>query len=134
MLARLMLKCRDRGHTRATVIRRYLQSNLDIRASWLHSEINTGNINPSWDAWARHWSTCCSEAAAADVVLLYARKDKHQMGTLLEAGAALGAGKQVWCVSPHRWSFRHHPLVRNFTSLEDAVTAAMAAKAGEPPC
>ena len=109
MLARLMLKCRDRGHTRATVIRRYLQSNLDIRASWLDSEISTGNIDSSWDTWARHWSTYCSEAAATDVVLLYAREDKHQMGALLEAGAALSAGKQVWCVSPHRWSFRHHP-------------------------
>jgi hypothetical protein len=74
---------------------------------------------------------CCTEAAAADVVLLYAKEDGHQMGALLETGAALGAGKQVWCVSPHRWSFRHHPLVRNFETLEDAVAAATARKAGE---
>ena len=104
---------------------------LDIRASWLDSEINTGNIDPSKDAWARHWSLCCSEAAAADVVLLYACEDERQCGALIEAGCALGAGKQVWCVSPHKWSFRNHPRVRNFDTLEAAVAALVAIDAGE---
>jgi hypothetical protein len=40
----------------------------------------------------------------------------------------LGAGKQLYLVSPHDWSFQHHPRVRCFGSLERAVEAIVAAK------
>jgi hypothetical protein len=74
---------------------------------------------------------CCDEAAA-DIVILYARADdRPQMGALIEAGAALGAGKQVWCISPHNWSWRHHPNVENFDSLAAAITALRAMQAGK---
>jgi hypothetical protein len=53
------------------------------------------------------------------------------MGALLECGAALAAGKRVFLVSPHPWTFKHHPRVRIFNSLEDAVTAIVAATNGE---
>ena len=47
------------------------------------------------------------EASEADIVLLYAREDERQMGALVEAGCALGAGKQVYLVAPWaKWSFR----------------------------
>jgi hypothetical protein len=104
---------------------------LNICASWLDSPLNDGTVDPTSDAFSRHWKICCAEAAEADVVLLYGREDERQCGSLIEAGCALGAGKQVWCVSPHRWSFRNHPLVRNFETLEAAVRAIMAWKAGE---
>jgi hypothetical protein len=54
---------------------------------------------------------------------------ERQMGALIEVGAALGG--QVFLVSPHNWSFQHHPRVRRFASIEAAVTAIMAAAAGE---
>jgi hypothetical protein len=41
---------------------------------------------------------------------------------LIEVGAALGAGKQVYLVAPHNWSFQHHPRVRRFVTLEAAIT------------
>jgi hypothetical protein len=56
---------------------------------------------------------------------------ERQMGALIEVGAALGAGKQVFLVSPHNWSFQHHPRVRRFDTLEAAVAAIMAGAAGE---
>jgi hypothetical protein len=92
-----------------------------IRASWLDAPFNTTGEEPLPESWATHWSRCCDEAAAADIVLFYAKADEYQMGALIEAGAALGAGKQVWCISPHRWSFRHHPRCRNFESLDQAI-------------
>ena len=46
------------------------------------------------------------------------------MGALVEAGACLGAGNRLYLVSPHAWSFQHHPRARNFGSLEQAVAAA----------
>jgi len=44
-------------------------------------------------------------------------------GALLEAGAALAAGKQVYVVSPDEWTFAHHPNCRVFASLEEAANA-----------
>jgi hypothetical protein len=69
---------------------------LEIRAGWLEAEFNSTGIEPTPAEWAKHWQMCTSEAAAADVVLLYARSDETQMGALLECGAALGAGRQVY--------------------------------------
>jgi hypothetical protein len=103
-----------------------------IDASWLHAELNEPGAEPSDDAWSRHWQLCVAEAAAADIVLVYAHPDDPaQMGALIEAGAALGAGKQVWVVSPHSWSWRHHPRVRNFDTLAAAVSALCALRDGE---
>jgi hypothetical protein len=58
--------------------------------------------------------------------------DERHFGSLIEAGAALGAGKWVYLVSPHEWPFlRHHPRVRSFDSSADAIEAIMAARVGE---
>jgi hypothetical protein len=46
---------------------------------------------------------------------------RRQCGALLEVGAALGADKQVFLVSPYEWSIAHHPNVRRFATLEDAI-------------
>jgi hypothetical protein len=54
------------------------------------------------------------------------------MGALIEVGSALGAGKRVYLVSPHDWSWKHHPRVRVFDTLEAAVTAIMAAANTKP--
>jgi hypothetical protein len=37
----------------------------------------------------------------------------------------------MYLVSPHDWSFRHHPRVRCFATLEKAVAALVAQAAGE---
>jgi hypothetical protein len=101
-----------------------------IRASWLDAPFNMAGEEPTADAWARHWQVCCDEAAATDILLLYAHDDdRPQLGSLVEAGAALGAGRQVYCVSPHKWSFRHHPRCRNFDSIDQAVAAITARSA-----
>ena len=58
---------------------------------------------------------------------MFAQDGERQMGALVEAGACLGAGKQLYLVSPHAWSFRHHPNCRQFETLERAVDAVVAA-------
>jgi hypothetical protein len=62
---------------------------------------------------------------------MYARDDERQMGALLEAGACLGAGKWLFLVTPHDWSFKHHPRCRSFPTLAAAVEAIVAMAAGE---
>jgi hypothetical protein len=76
------------------------------------------NSEPDNDEWREHSAQCLEQAAAADILLLYVdREDARHFGSLIEAGAALGAGKQVFVVAPHRWPFlRNHssvPFVQN---------------------
>lgn len=104
---------------------------VDSRAAWIDAEFNRTGAELSPAQWAAHWDRCVQEASAADVVLVYARSDERQMGALVEMGAGLAAGKMVYLVSDHEWSVRHHPRVRCFTSLEQAIAALIAGDAGE---
>jgi hypothetical protein len=109
-------------------------ADVPIAASWIDAEFNhTGAEPPDW---ALHWMHCVDEAAAADIVLMFAREDENQNGALIEVGAALAAGKRVFLVSPHDWSWAHHPHVRRFETLATAIAAikelnAPAAAAGD---
>jgi hypothetical protein len=103
-------------------------------ASWLTWPFNGASADtPTQEDWAKHSSTCLREAAEADVVLLVAfEDDRLHFGALVEAGAALAAGKRVFLVSPHEWPFiRHHPRCRSFATLADAIVAIMAGAAGD---
>ena len=97
---------------------------MNIQASWLDWEGNTiqaAGGEPTADQWASHWSGCISEAAAADILLFVALEHETQCGALLEVGAALGAGRSVYLISPYEWSFENHPNVRRFATLKDAI-------------
>jgi hypothetical protein len=102
-----------------------------IVASWIDAPFNHNGSDLSADEWVEHWEKCCREASETDIVLMFACAEERQNGALLEVGSALGAGRQVFLVSPHAWSWKHHPRVRVFDTLEAAVTAIMAAAAGE---
>ena len=67
------------------------------------------------------------EASVADITLMFAQDWRTPSRGAARSGAALSAGHQIYCVSPHHWSFRHYPRVRNFNTLEQAVTAIVAA-------
>jgi hypothetical protein len=99
-----------------------------IDASWIDAEFNATGKEPSHDEWRRHWSACISEAAGADILLAVCREDENQNGAFIEIGAALGAGKWVYLVSPFDWSWKHHERVRTFRSLEGAITALVASR------
>jgi hypothetical protein len=69
---------------------------------------------------------CILEARNADMTLLYCEPGDILKGALIEAGAALAAGKEVRCVgtcdSLSR-VFNEHPLWRSFDSFEAALVA-----------
>jgi hypothetical protein len=104
-----------------------------ISATWPTWLFNQTRDAPTADDYRDHADVCVKEATACDVLLLFVPDDeeRHQFGALLEAGAALGAGKQVFLVSRHAWPFlRHHPNCRSFDHLSDAITAVMAMQHG----
>jgi hypothetical protein len=108
-------------------------SGLPIVSSWIDWPHNIDDSEPSTDEWRTHSEQCITQAANCDILLLYCdRDDVRHFGSLLEAGAALGAGRQVFLVSRHPWPFlRNHPKCRSFESLASAVNAIRARAAGE---
>jgi len=70
-------------------------------------------------------------ARTSDVLLFINNRDERACGGLIELGAALAGGAQVFVVSPDWWSVSHHPRCRVFESLEAAIAAIVAMQAGE---
>ena len=101
--------------------RRFRRSELDRLA-----DNAPGVPEPTAGDWAAHWSLCLTEAAAVDVCLFVCLDGETACGQLIEAGAALAAGKRVFVVSDYQWTFANHPRCRVFATLEDAITAIMA--------
>ena len=99
-----------------------------IVASWIDAPFNHTGEEPSEDAWSLHWQKCVREAAECDILLLYGGPDERQLGSLIEAGAALAHNKRVFVVAPTaHFSFANHPRCRVFNTLADAIEAIMAA-------
>jgi hypothetical protein len=104
---------------------------LPIVSTWVDWPKNHDGSEPTADEWRRHADQCVADVLSADVLLLYAA-DERQFGALLETGAALGTGKQIFLVAPHDWPFlRNHSRVRSFETLEKAITALIAMAKGE---
>jgi hypothetical protein len=104
---------------------------VDVRASWLTWPGNRDGTLPSASDWSEHWRNCIAEASEADVCLFYAEAGSTQCGALLEVGASLAAGRQVFVVSDYKWTAAEHPRCRTFASLEAAVSSLIAMAKGE---
>ena len=102
-----------------------------IVASWIDWSYNGDQREPSADEWREHWDKCIFEAAGADVTLFVNNEGETACGALIEVGAALAAGRQVFIVSNHWWSVSHHPRCRVFPSVEAAIAALIAMQEGE---
>jgi hypothetical protein len=103
-----------------------------ISAAWIDAELNeAGADEPTADAWRVHWDKCVAEASQADICLFVCNESETACGALIEAGAALAAGRQVFVVSPYEWTFSNHPRCRVFPSLEMAIAAIVAMREGE---
>jgi hypothetical protein len=94
-----------------------------IISTWIDWPGNRDGAEPTADDWATHWQRCINETSAADVCLFVSQRGETACGALLEAGAALAAGKQVFVVSPDEWTFANHPNVQRFATLEQAIGA-----------
>jgi hypothetical protein len=96
---------------------------LDICSTWVDWSHNHAGSEPSEQEWSEHWQKCIYQASTCDVLLLHALPDETQRGALIEMGVALGAGKKVFIVSPFDWSWKHHPNVAVFDTLDAAISA-----------
>jgi hypothetical protein len=103
-----------------------------LQASWLSWSFDISGEEPTSDDYREHSERCLQEAAASDIVLLYAQADDApQFGSIMEAVSALSHGRWVYLVSPHPWPFlRNHPRCRSFNTLAEAIRAIQAQAAG----
>ena len=78
------------------------------------------------------WYRCIDEASKSVATVLYREDDELLKGALIEAGAALGAGKPVYTVGFNGpedmkiFSFLYHPMVVRCESLDCALSLASA--------
>lgn len=91
-------------------------SGVPVNATWI-DEAGVGETACFADLWCR----CISEAASARIVLLYVEQGDNLKGALVEVGAALASGVPVHVVGPVNDSWLHHPLVRRFQTVEEAI-------------
>jgi hypothetical protein len=104
---------------------------LPLSSSWPWWKFNSDKAStPSPDDWRDRWEKNIADAAAADILLFLDLEGENQCGGLIELGAALAAGKQVFIVSKNFWSVEHHRRVRKFDDLESAIRAIKAKQAG----
>ena len=94
-----------------------------ISASWI--DLVEGERERSDEEWGDISQMCLREAAAADVLLLYAEMGDVLRGAYMEMGAALAAGNMVGVVVPSEFEVTEillpHPSVSRFKCLKDAV-------------
>ncbi|MCK5611297.1 hypothetical protein KAR91_56025 [Candidatus Pacearchaeota archaeon] len=113
--AEMWVKYRNEGH--------------NIISTWMDEVIAARSKNSKDPMYLSNLSlTCIKEAAEADFTVLFCERGENHKGSLIEIGAALGAGKGVRLVgacSSMRHIFHHHPNWREFSSIEGALTTPL---------
>lgn len=93
---------------------------LFFHARWLrHVEIGTPD---SPENAVRFWIEDQEDVASADAVLVYAKRDEHLRGALVEAGIAIACGIPVIVIGEHRdyGTWQYHPGVMRVGSFIEA--------------
>ena len=105
------------SHTKHARMWRSLRaSGYPIISTWI-DEAGEGESEDLEDLAVR----CVNEAMDADYVILYSAKGDTLRGALIEAGAALAAGKLVFAVGYHHPVFQFHPRWITSATLESAL-------------
>lgn len=111
----------------------YIASKVKHAARWLRLRKQGYAINSTWIDEAGEDQNkdytelavrCLKEIQNADVLLLFCQRGEVLKGALIEAGAALALGKEVFCVGKcHTLSqvFRSHPNWKTFNNLLAAL-------------
>lgn len=100
-----------------------------IISSWI-DEAGEGETSDWGDLWRR----CLEEAKGADVLILYAEEGETLRGALLEAGAALTAGRRVIYVGPDATlnNVLRHPGIERANSVDAALAVLTPTPEQEP--
>ena len=61
-----------------------------IDASWPDADFNHTGGEPTSDQWRRHWTRCVDEAAAADIMLMFAQEGSARWARWSRLASVLG--------------------------------------------
>ena len=96
-------------------------SGIFLHARWLkHDRIHTPDTS---DQAVMFWPQDVQDIKTADVVFVYAEKDDHLRGALVEAGIAIATGVPVVVIGNHPdyGTWQYHPLVVRALTIEKAI-------------
>lgn len=84
------------------------------------------DILPTPENARKFWYDDASDIASAHVVIVYAESEDKLRGALVEAGIAIGIGRQVIAVGchPDYGTWQYHPFVIRVETLEEAFAKA----------
>lgn len=105
---------------------------LHFNARWVEQEHLQAEINAQAamhdstlpnDIATQVWIEDIDDVMEADYCLVYAEDGEHLRGALVEAGAAIAAGKGVIVVGDHLdyGTWQYHPRVARVATIEDAI-------------
>lgn len=90
-----------------------------ICSTWI-DEAEPGQSDDLSDLWLR----CIHEASSADLLIICREPDDAPLkGAWIELGAALSNGVPVFAVGLEEFTVAHHPGIRHFTRMKDAIGA-----------
>src|SRR6266536_791197 len=109
-------------------LRTELAPHIEIRSYWLDYP-DDFEKHATKDDWQKLWTLCCDESARCDICLVMHKKAEIGRGSFVEWGCAMSHGKRVFVIHPKNAKVpeaRWHPLVTEFHSLPDAISALKA--------
>jgi nucleoside 2-deoxyribosyltransferase len=109
--------CTQHASLWQTLVSDWLEVHFTARWALVHAPANVPESHAKV-----FWSQDLADVLASDVVLIYAEEGDQLRGALVEAGAALGAGRPVLAVGPDAafGSWACHPLVHRLADLQGA--------------
>lgn len=97
----------------------YRERGWPINSTWI-DEAGAGESGDLADLWRR----CTSEAASANVLVIYREPEDVLKGAWVELGAALVKGVPVFAVGLAGFTIEHDTRITHFTDLPTAMDAA----------
>lgn len=112
-------------HVRSWKMHRNTFTDIDFTSRWLDmvdgTEQEAGTSER--ERFARAWVIDIDDVRKSDFLIIYAAKDEHLRGALVEAGAALAWGVKVIVISEHEdyGTWQNHPLCYHETNVPTAL-------------
>ncbi len=95
---------------------------IEFSSRWLDMFNDSEPLKASEKDFRRFWLIDKADVERSDYLMIWGEGDEHLRGALIEAGIAIAKGIPVLTIGKHEdyGTWRHHPLVSNYSTPQDA--------------
>lgn len=115
----------------APIWRQFRSEGFLIISSWLDAPWIDAGVVPTSEQLTSIWKDVIDEVKACSAVIVYAEPGDVLRGAYVEAGAALACGKPVYVIGSVEGDWLHHPLVKRFERVLDAIVDVYVSQASK---